>query len=111
MASETIALTTLIIGSVSALLGGAWKLRHARQEAELGWAERAEGLWQQMEKLQREVDGLRGRSDALLRRVDTLERLVDALRSESTALRMAIRSADDLQALKAQEKRIPETVG
>ncbi len=104
MASETIALTTLIIGSVSALLGGAWKLRHARQEAELGWAERAEGLWQQMEKLQREVD-------TLLRRVDTLERLVDALRSESTALRMAIRSADDLQALKAQEKRIPETVG
>jgi septal ring factor EnvC (AmiA/AmiB activator) len=103
MTAEFIGAITAIAGGVGALVGALWRMRQVRQQAELAWAARADAMWDRLEKLQAEVDSLRAR-------VDSLRAVVTALQSESKALRAAIRSAGDLDALKAQERQIPETV-
>ncbi|MGE5619036.1 MAG: hypothetical protein ACM3US_07230 [Sphingomonadaceae bacterium] len=103
MTAEVIAAITTITGGMAALAGALWRMRQIRQQTELAWAARADAMWDRLEKLQAEMDSLRGR-------VESLRVVVAALQSESKALRMAIRSAEDLGALKAQERQIPETV-
>ena len=103
MTAEVIAAITAIAGGASALAGALWRMRQVRQQTELAWASRADAMWDRLEKLQVEVDSLRAR-------VESLRAVVTALQSESKALRAAIRSAGDLDALKAQERQIPETM-
>ncbi len=109
MTTESAALITLVLGAITTLVGATWKLLKAREEAELAWSERAQSLWKQMEILDGEVDALRRRVAIAEDAARHSGILVQRLRDEVHRLRLAIRSATDLEALKRQEERIPST--
>lgn len=107
----------IIIGPILAALGGAvagvaaalWAVMSGRAGLNLGWAERAESLWEELEALREKVDALTTRLQATERAATKSAGLVEMLRLEVSRLRVAIRVATDLEALKREERRIPTT--
>lgn len=107
----------IIVGPILAALGGAvagvagalWAVMSGRAGLDLGWAARAESLWAELESLREKVDKLTARLVETEQAASRSAGLVDRLRREVASLRMAIRSATDLETLKRQEERIPST--
>ena len=96
-------------GAVAGVAGALWAVMSGRAGLNLGWAERAESLWEELEALREKVDALTTRLQATERAATKSAGLVEMLRLEVSRLRVAIRVATDLDALKREERRIPTT--
>ena len=107
----------IIIGPILAALGGAiagvaaamWAVMSGRAGLDLGWAARAESLWEELEGLSEKVDAVTMRMLAAERAATQAAGMVEMLRLEVSRLRGAIRIATDLDALKREECQIPTT--
>jgi uncharacterized membrane protein YccC len=100
---------TALVSAVAGVVTTIWAVTSGRVNLNLSWAKEAQALWDKLKEMNDRLEVAAQRAIEAERAANRSSTFASLLKLEVQRLRMAIRAATDLEALKREERNIPAT--